>query len=77
MQATWRMWMLVKRAHDKTRLSKTFSSHILATTLLGLRSSRHLLAHLIAKDLQPYSVVESDSFCEMINTLEPSYKMQS
>lgn len=35
------------------------------------------IAHFIAKDLRPYSVVESGGFRDMIKTIEPRYKIPS
>lgn len=35
------------------------------------------IAHFIAKDLRPYSVVESGGFRDMIKTIEPTYKIPS
>ena len=35
------------------------------------------LAHFIAKDLQPYSAVESDGFRDMVNKLESRHKIPS
>ena len=35
------------------------------------------IAKFICKDMRPYSVVENPGFCELIQTLEPRYQIQS
>ena len=56
----------VTASTSKTWLLKTFPSHNLAITRRGPKVITASIADLTAKGLQPYSLVESDGFQDMV-----------
>jgi hypothetical protein len=74
-------------AATATKLVKTWQSQsiedcLARKTLFDADDPRQiaitrLIAEMIARDCQPFSIVEDDGFCKLLTTMEPRFKMPS